>query len=486
MAYVPEYEHDIFISYRRLDNKPSLFPGMNDKLEWVKDFKDNLQNKINQKLGNEETRIWMDTTDMQGNQPLDEVLKTNVKNSATLIVILSTGYLQSRYCLDELQTFTEGPAWKGRIFVVKHARLEPEDKVHPSLEQLTGYDFFDETTGDTIAPINTLYTDNLRRLRDQLSAMLKDLKQNSSSPGSAASDQNQSRQQVATVLLAEGTPDQKRELEALKEFLIQSNCKVLPEILYRRGVDDYCEQLKADLTKCELFVQYLGPYASPRAEDLPDGYEGLQLACAREAEVPRVRGCRLEAFRYRHDRNEVPEESHGRFLDAPDIIAGDLEDFKRTITDKLLEISQKKKQCTNSKNGAPSKPIYIYVQRSDEDSAMRITDILDLHKLLWEIIYFDDKISLEDVTKTLIPSGLILIYGETTDKVSLRDEVRRVRQINMNSKGEELQCALYFDPPSKREQMLLALPPFLTPLNSEDINGVHEFLGIIRAKYKSS
>ncbi len=51
-------------------------------------------------------------------------------------------------------------------------------------------------------------------------------------------------------------------------------------MLYNRSLDAYLAAAAADLHQSLVFVQLLGPYVTPKAPDLPHGYEGLQLDIA--------------------------------------------------------------------------------------------------------------------------------------------------------------------------------------------------------------
>jgi len=53
MAFVPGYEHDVFVSYAHGDNR-----------EWVGRFVDRLRSKLNEKLG-DSAEVWLDETKLR-------------------------------------------------------------------------------------------------------------------------------------------------------------------------------------------------------------------------------------------------------------------------------------------------------------------------------------------------------------------------------------------------------------------------------------
>ena len=88
MAFVPQYKHDVFISYSRYDNKKITY-GKGEQIKWVSELKSALQAWINKKLGRSDVKVWMDIDDLAGNESIANALNENVINSATFIVILS-------------------------------------------------------------------------------------------------------------------------------------------------------------------------------------------------------------------------------------------------------------------------------------------------------------------------------------------------------------------------------------------------------------
>jgi hypothetical protein len=96
MAYVAEYEHDVFISYAHVDNEPLV--GVTEG--WVTTLVRNLETVLRQKLGDREHRlsIWMDH-ELAGNRPFGDDIVAALERTATLLVIASPGYITSEWVL---------------------------------------------------------------------------------------------------------------------------------------------------------------------------------------------------------------------------------------------------------------------------------------------------------------------------------------------------------------------------------------------------
>src|SRR5215471_7687869 len=97
MPYVVGYEHDVFVSYAHVDDHP--LPGAKDG--WVATLVDGLRVLLAEQLGRSEVlAVWHDLG-LPGNAPVTAEILTAVDRSATLLVVLSEGYLASDWCQDE-------------------------------------------------------------------------------------------------------------------------------------------------------------------------------------------------------------------------------------------------------------------------------------------------------------------------------------------------------------------------------------------------
>jgi hypothetical protein len=87
---------------------------------------------------------------LRGNEPVTPDIDKCLKNSATFLPILSTGYLASRWCRLEFETFLKQVgSGSGRIFMVEYHFMERSEKPL-EFQELLGYTFwFREPTGRT-------------------------------------------------------------------------------------------------------------------------------------------------------------------------------------------------------------------------------------------------------------------------------------------------------------------------------------------------
>lgn len=98
------YEHDIFISYSHLDNL-KIFDA---KRGWIEEFYDDLRCLLSIKMGkNDAIKIWWDDGKLDGSMLFGPAIEDGIKKSGILLCLNSRGYLNSKYCKDELNLFYE-------------------------------------------------------------------------------------------------------------------------------------------------------------------------------------------------------------------------------------------------------------------------------------------------------------------------------------------------------------------------------------------
>jgi len=138
MSFNTDFKNHVFISYSQLDNI-----SVESDDGWVDLFHKGLHSFLGQYLG-ETPRIYRDRGLIGNNFHLT----SSIKESAIFICILSPNYLQSRWCLGELQTFylnaeTDNATGKSRIFKVLKTPIKEQINLLPQLQQTLDYDFFE-------------------------------------------------------------------------------------------------------------------------------------------------------------------------------------------------------------------------------------------------------------------------------------------------------------------------------------------------------
>jgi hypothetical protein len=103
MGWVQGFQHDVFLSYARVDNATA---EGDPSRGWVSQFHRHLEVALSKKVGRlDAIRIWRDTREIPGNKLFDKTIQDAVEQSAVFVALTSRGYLESVYCREELEAF---------------------------------------------------------------------------------------------------------------------------------------------------------------------------------------------------------------------------------------------------------------------------------------------------------------------------------------------------------------------------------------------
>ena len=169
MGFLQPDKPDIFVSYAHV-NDIALTRG---RPGWVSAFVSGLKNLLAMKLGRVDVfDLWMDHR-LAGNQSVTPEIDRELGGTSLLLIFLSHGYLASKWCRSEMDTFrreVERRKLDGqRIFVVE---FEPVERPR-ELADLLGYRFWvDDRSGK---PPRTLGFPQLRDGDDRYYDLLNDL-----------------------------------------------------------------------------------------------------------------------------------------------------------------------------------------------------------------------------------------------------------------------------------------------------------------------
>ena len=177
MAHTPGWKNDVFISYARVDDAPL----QGAPAGWVSMLVEGLKTLLARQLGRAEVlAVWRDVQ-LGGNEDISEILEA-VRGSATLLVVLSEGYLASAWCRDEFREFLALAGERTRrVFMVERMPIAPSRRPRP-LDARIGYPFWapdrgngtPRTLGDPVpTPAEPEYYHRLNHLAFELAAELR-------------------------------------------------------------------------------------------------------------------------------------------------------------------------------------------------------------------------------------------------------------------------------------------------------------------------
>jgi hypothetical protein len=170
MAYVPGYQHDVFISYAHGDDR-----------DWINRMLDRLQPALKQRLGVAPS-IWIDDEKLRQSRDFSREIPDSVRASAVFLLLPSPTYIRSRYCIDqECRVFKEtiadrrarfGPGFANDLFALRCPILPVDNNEHWMLfDGLTDINFCDEF--ETFRLGTQEFETAFRRLLGELVGLLK-------------------------------------------------------------------------------------------------------------------------------------------------------------------------------------------------------------------------------------------------------------------------------------------------------------------------
>jgi hypothetical protein len=88
MAFVPGFDHDVFISYAHGDDR-----------EWINRFLDRLRTALNRLLPG--TDVWIDKDDLRKSRDFEKDIPASLESAAILISLVSPTYITRPYCVHQ-------------------------------------------------------------------------------------------------------------------------------------------------------------------------------------------------------------------------------------------------------------------------------------------------------------------------------------------------------------------------------------------------
>jgi len=170
MAYLPGFEHDIFISYSHLSE------GVD---RWVSCFYERLEAVLKQQTS-KDLRIWRDTRRLDGGQLFDKTISTAIEGSGLLLALNCHAHRISDYCQQEVQWFYDkaqkddwGPSIGDRKRII-NAMLDklPFEDWHQAFRGASGFYFHDKTVEARIVLPFRPDSENFKNAVDELAVSL--------------------------------------------------------------------------------------------------------------------------------------------------------------------------------------------------------------------------------------------------------------------------------------------------------------------------
>jgi hypothetical protein len=138
------FEAEVFISYAYIDNQP-ITAGQQG---WVSQFHASLAAMLSMRLGRE-VNIWRHEMVRGDDVVSDEIVRV-LNQTAVLVSVVTSGYLNSEWCMREAREFCESAQQRGRlvvhnkspVFKVFKTPVDEQESLPAAIRNLLGYEFF--------------------------------------------------------------------------------------------------------------------------------------------------------------------------------------------------------------------------------------------------------------------------------------------------------------------------------------------------------
>ena len=325
-------EIDILINYSESDNTAEAGnPG------WVTSFEKFLQTILDQVLGTNPTIVSKSDT--------DSLTKSELKNSAVLISIVSNEMVSSGPCLDAVEAFHKQDKANNRLFKVmkEHVAYERQPQ---HLAQLLPYDLYDSDKTNEAQPAfydyfspeaEQIYWMKLVDLAYDINEML--LQQNV-----AESGDTKPLYERKSIYLATTGNDLSVQRNVIRRELQRHGFKVLPDHSLSNNLDDLTRDITESLNKSIFSIHLLGSSYG----DIPEGSDRsvVDLQNRIASQTTTSAGNKLQRLIWIKPDQSKSSERQRAFLDnlqrdistleGAEVLQTPLEDFKNIMREEIF------------------------------------------------------------------------------------------------------------------------------------------------------
>ncbi len=381
------FQKHLFVSYSHVDDLAT--PG--DDQGWVTRFHKYLETYLSQSIG-EEARIWRDDR-LRGNDIFANEIVKQFHETAILLSIVSPRYIESEWCLREVNEFCKSAELNGGLTIDDKARVlrvmlrrlssERREQLPNILKDALGYEFYQEVDGSRELPLDPsfgsgeAYRRQVYFLAEDIADLVNKLKYRDA--GAPSSDNSVK----PTVYLAECSYDLRDDRDKLRGDLRAHGYTVLPDQLARLPdlETDYVVEVSRLLDQCQVSIHLVGKFRGK----VPDGSSlksGVRLQNEIAAKRSEESGLRRVIWLPADTRSEQPEQQafiedlqKGATLQrGADLITDDLETFKGVVHSILQKLEKPAHQIPLLATNA--KLVYLICDHKDRPATISVRKFL--------------------------------------------------------------------------------------------------------------
>ena len=391
------FEQNLFISYAHIDDQP-LTPG---EKGWITRFHATLKAILSMRMGRE-AKIWRDEK-LQGNDVFSNEIVARFKQSAVLVSVVTSRYLNSEWCTREAREFCESAQQTGglvvgnksRVFKVIKTPVDTQESLPVPMQDILGYEFFtvkdgvplefDPAYGQEYAQ---LYNQNVAKLAWEVAQLLKTLEAEGSASDSNGKNVHSEPPAPSkpAVYLAECSYDRKQARELIEGELKRLGYPVFPDKRLPQDEAEYVATVETLLARCALSIHLVGE----KYGIVPDGPTDKSASILQnELAVARCHSGSLKRLIWLPQGTRSEQASQQAFIEAlhqdaqaqfgADLVAGDIEELRAAIHATLRKIEEPEPKQPErdlaeeqADDGESTKLIYFICDEKDRKASVPV------------------------------------------------------------------------------------------------------------------
>jgi hypothetical protein len=270
MGYLPQFKHDLFLSYRRVAND---LPD-----HWIDKFRDGLERKLRELVG--EIEIYRDEDRIHGGEGYREKIAAALDGAAIFLAIISRTYLDSDECVAELDRFLgrlkkPGADRELKIIPIFKQPTKPDQVLPQELSKVHHHEFFQwehpgsprflELSPDGQDTTSRVFWETLNRVAQDLMFLLEEMRDPAK------------RTARGKVFLARVSYELRDQREQLRADLRQRGFLIVPEREYLWNTEGCGERIADDLKDALVSVHLVSGRVSSENDVVRDRQQ-LELA----------------------------------------------------------------------------------------------------------------------------------------------------------------------------------------------------------------
>ena len=449
------YEVDIYISYAHIDNL-SMLGGQKG---WVDLLHERLDIRLTQLLG-KRVNIWRDQK-LSGNDLFHETLALRVSKSALFLAVVSPRYVQSEWCLRELEEFLSTNDRIGsRSRVLKVMKIDVPLHMQPAqLKDVLGYQFYqrDQSTArirefdyelSANGTIDARYWEKLEELAWNIKELI----------GRLSADPSDRTEQVlpltgTVVYLAETTSDLNEERDKVRRELQRFGHIVLPDKPLPLQPRPLRETVWEYLTRSRMSIHMIGEHYGL----IPEGEEHSVVSLQQELAAERAGETDFSQIIWmpldlrpngeRQERFVLDLQNNLSSNNDSELIQAGVEDLKTIILAKLAEKARDISAIDAAKGVLR---VYLICDRQDVDDVEPLQNYLfdQGYDVILPLLEANDAEAIQDHKDNLRFCDAVLIYQGHASEAWLQMKLRDLLKLPGYGRSTQLLSkVVYIGPP---------------------------------------